>query len=88
MAARAGPLLRTWSGNGDRSWSDVSVPLGEAAAAGLLVRWRYSSDANYQGRGVYVDDIRVTGLRGPVFDDDRARDIEAVQADGWLRSRT
>ncbi len=88
--------LHTWSGAGGWRWHDVSVPLGTHAGAAdpagaggeLLVRWRYTSDALYQGRGVYVDDIRVTGLRGPVFDDDRAGDGELVRLDGWLRSRT
>jgi len=86
-------LVRTWSGDGDRRWHDETVPLGAYAGADgapheLLLRWRYSSDALYQGRGVYVDDIRVTGQRGPVFDDDRAGDAGLVITDGWVRSRT
>ena len=80
--------LRTWSGDGDRSWHDVAVPLGTSTGTDVLVRWRYVSDALYQGRGVYLDDIQVTGLRGPLFDDDRAADRDRVRTDGWLLSRT
>jgi CubicO group peptidase (beta-lactamase class C family) len=80
--------LLTWSGDGDRSWHDVAVPLGTSTGTDVLVRWRYVSDALYQGRGVYLDDIQVTGLRGPLFDDDRAADRDRVRTDGWLLSRT
>ena len=80
--------LRTWSGDGDRSWHDVAVPLGTSTGTDVLVRWRYVSDALYQGRGVYLDDIQVTGLRGPLFDDDRAADRDRVRTVGWLLSRT
>ncbi|HEX7188818.1 MAG TPA: serine hydrolase [Actinomycetes bacterium] len=80
--------LRTWSGDGDRSWHNVAVPLGTSTGTDVLVRWRYVSDALYQGRGVYLDDIQVTGLRGPLFDDDRAADRDRVRTDGWLLSRT
>jgi CubicO group peptidase (beta-lactamase class C family) len=78
-------VLQSWSGYGHRSWHDVTAPLG---ADDVLVRWRYTSDALYQGRGVYVDDFRVTGARGPLFDDDRDADRQLVRADGWLPSRT
>jgi CubicO group peptidase (beta-lactamase class C family) len=94
-AGQSWATLRTWSGNGDRRWHDVTVSLGRpastAATSGgedMLVRWRYTSDALYQGRGVYVDGVRVEGDRGPLFDDDRARDADRVRADGWVRSRT
>ena len=81
-------VLNSWSGDGDRSWHEVTVPLGGNVGSDVLVRWRYVSDALYQGRGVYLDGIQVTGLRGPLFDDDRAADRGQVRTDGWLLSRT
>jgi CubicO group peptidase (beta-lactamase class C family) len=87
-AGRTWSALRTWSGNGDRRWHDVAVPLAADGPGQLLLRWRYTSDALYQGRGVYVDGLRVVGQRGPLFDDDRARDARRIRADGWVRSRT
>ena len=54
----------------------------------VTLRWRYASDALYQGRGVYVDGIRVTSPGGVVFDDSRQRDADAVQLAGWSASAT
>lgn len=84
--------LGRWSGDGGRAWHRVStsLPAPDRAAGhrGLLLRWSYRSDALYQGRGVYVDGIRVVGERGPVFDDDRPADAGSVASDGWVRSGT
>jgi CubicO group peptidase (beta-lactamase class C family) len=51
------------------------------------LRWRYTTDAVYEGRGVYVDGIRVTGPRGTLFDDRRPADAARVQLSGWQVSR-
>lgn len=45
------------AGDGHRSWWKVTATL--SAAPKLQLRWRYTSDARYSGRGVYVDGIRV-----------------------------
>ena len=41
------------------------------------MRWRYDHDAANQGRGVYVDRVRVDGKRIPDY---------LYAADGWTRS--
>lgn len=60
------------SGFGGRVWHDASA----AAPADAEVRWRYASDATTQGRGVYVDRVRLDGSR---LD-------SALTPDGWSPS--
>ncbi len=64
------------SGFGGRRWheAEAEVPAG----ADLLLRWRYANDTLYQGRGVYVDGVRVDGHRVP--------DAQ-FSADGWELSK-
>jgi len=68
------------SGFGGRVWyaaaAVVDVPAGDQ-----LLRWRYETDGLYQGRGVYVDGIRVRGPGG-----ERLEDARTFQADGWILS--
>jgi hypothetical protein len=63
------------------------VDLG-ALRGDVALRWRYVSDALYQGRGVYVDGIEVTSHGRTVFDDSRPRDADAVRPMGWSASST
>jgi CubicO group peptidase (beta-lactamase class C family) len=79
--------LKHWSGWSGKQWGSQSVDLGALAGA-VTLRWRYASDALYQGRGVYVDGIRVTTPGHIVFDDSRQRDADAVQLAGWSASST
>ena len=79
--------LRRWSGWSGRTWGEQSVDLG-ALEGPVTLRWRYASDALYQGRGVYVDAIRVTSPGHVDFDDSRAQDADAVQLAGWSASAT
>ncbi|MFI9292084.1 serine hydrolase [Streptomyces gardneri] len=70
-----------WSG---RVWHTVSAPL---TAADARLRWRYTTDQRYVGRGVYVDGLRLldgTGL--PVFDEARPADGARIEVNGWTRS--
>jgi CubicO group peptidase (beta-lactamase class C family) len=46
------------SGSGHRSWWTVTAELATTNAVAL--RWRFTTDSRYTGRGVYVDGIRVT----------------------------
>jgi CubicO group peptidase (beta-lactamase class C family) len=59
------------SGYGGRRWWQVTAGLPGGATH---LRWSYRTDAGAQGRGVYVDRIRVTGSGPPT-----------VVADGWTR---
>ena len=73
---RSGPTTDgTISGFGGRRWHHASAMLPEGDD--VLVRWRYASDAANQGRGVYVDRVRVDGKRIP---------DDLYSADGWTRS--
>ena len=66
----------TLSGFGGRRWHAVTATLPEGDD--VLVRWRYANDAANQGRGVYVDRVRVDGTRLP---------DALFTADGWQQSR-
>ncbi|MET9725823.1 serine hydrolase [Streptomyces zaomyceticus] len=70
-----------WSG---RVWHRMSAPLPEAAT---LLRWRYTTDQRYVGRGVYVDGLRLLdGAGRPVFDEARPADGARITPNGWIRS--
>lgn len=79
--------LDHWSGWSGKRWHSESMDLG-ALLGDVQLRWRYSSDALYQGRGVYVDGIHVISQRNTVFDDSRHGDASTVQVDGWAPSTT
>ncbi|WP_245727427.1 serine hydrolase domain-containing protein [Streptomyces vietnamensis] len=73
--------LGGWSG---RVWHTVSAALPDANA---LLRWRYTTDQRYVGRGVYVDGLRLLDGAGlPVFDETRPTDGARIEANGWTRS--
>ncbi|MFS2281798.1 serine hydrolase [Microbacterium sp. OR21] len=46
----------TYENQGERTWgrAEAAVPAGTD-----VLRWRYTTDANTQGRGVYVDGVRL-----------------------------
>ncbi|MFI9209213.1 serine hydrolase [Streptomyces sp. NPDC053253] len=70
-----------WSG---RVWHTVSARL---PGADTLLRWRYTTDQRYVGRGVYVDGLRLLDGSGrPVFDEARPADGTRIEANGWTRS--
>ncbi|GGX01552.1 serine hydrolase [Streptomyces malachitofuscus] len=70
-----------WSG---RVWHDLTAAL--PAARGLTLRWRYTTDRLYVGRGAYVDAVRVEAPGGRLFDEARRADAARVRAEGWTRS--
>jgi hypothetical protein len=70
------------SGSGDRHWHQVTAELG---AGDQTIRWRYTSDPLYQGRGVYVDGVKITAGNGVLLDGERAP--ESFTATGWRLSR-
>lgn len=72
-----------WSG---RMWHRASAGLGGWRGRPVRLRWRYATDRQYVGRGVYVDDVRVTDGHRVLFDDGRRGDAERVELDGWTAS--
>ncbi|HEY3505700.1 MAG TPA: serine hydrolase [Actinocatenispora sp.] len=71
------------TGYGGRRWltGRASLPAGTRS-----VRWTYRTDVNSQGRGVYVDAIRVHDGHGVVFDSERSGDDALISANGWTRT--
>ncbi|EPD63051.1 hypothetical protein HMPREF1211_03392 [Streptomyces sp. HGB0020] len=67
-----------WSG---RVWHRARADL--PAHAGLTLRWRYSTDKLYVGRGVYVDGLRVEEGGRVLFDEAREGDLARIVAVGW-----
>ncbi|MER7518482.1 serine hydrolase [Streptomyces sp. NPDC126499] len=74
-----------WSG---RVWHTVRAALPDGPATGpVRLRWRYTTDRRYVGRGVYVDALRILDAGGrPLFDEARPADGARVEARGWVRS--
>ncbi|HEU4948124.1 MAG TPA: serine hydrolase [Kribbella sp.] len=70
------------SGSGDRHWQQASADL---AAGDQLLRWRYTSDPLYTGRGVYVDGVRIMSGHRVLLDAERTP--ESFVAAGWRLSR-
>ncbi|MFI9344751.1 serine hydrolase [Streptomyces sp. NPDC052773] len=67
-----------WSG---RVWHRLVADL--PAVRGLTVRWRYTTDRLYVGRGAYVDALRVTAGGEVLFDEARPADAARITAAGW-----
>jgi CubicO group peptidase (beta-lactamase class C family) len=74
----------SFSGFEGRQWLSAAADLPGGISD---LRWRYATDSLYQGRGISVDGIRVTGPHGPLFDDRRPGDAALVQLNGWQPSR-
>ncbi|GAA3630868.1 serine hydrolase domain-containing protein [Streptomyces chitinivorans] len=69
-----------------RVWHRALADLDAWRGRTVRLRWRYTTDARYVGRGAYVDGIRVEDGGRTVFDDSRRRDAGRVTADGWSLS--
>ncbi|MFI5673370.1 serine hydrolase [Streptomyces cellulosae] len=70
-----------WSG---RRWYRLTADL--PAARRLTLRWRYTTDRLYVGRGAYVDGLRVETADGVLFDEARPADGARIEARGWTVS--
>ncbi|MFE0426075.1 serine hydrolase [Streptomyces sp. NPDC058953] len=73
-----------WSG---RVWHRLTADLSAWRETGLRLRWRYTTDRRYVGRGAYVDGIRVEDGRRTVFDESRPRDAARIEPAGWTASK-
>jgi CubicO group peptidase (beta-lactamase class C family) len=88
LALRAGHTTWTvagpFSGFSGRRWATATATL---PAGTTSVRWRYTTDPAYEGRGVYVDGVRARDAAGHLlFDGERPADAARFQAAGWVRS--
>ncbi|HEU5156204.1 MAG TPA: serine hydrolase [Streptosporangiaceae bacterium] len=88
LSLRSGPYR--WSvdgvvaGSGGRRWARAEAAL---PAGTTRLRWRYTTDPSQQGRGVYVDGVRIKDAgHTVVFDGERPHDAALFESDGWLRT--
>ncbi|MDQ0989071.1 serine hydrolase [Streptomyces sp. V3I7] len=70
-----------WSG---RVWHRLTADL--PADRQVSLRWRYTTDRLYVGRGAYVDALRVEAGDTVLFDGARPADAARVVAAGWEQS--
>ncbi|WP_033292937.1 serine hydrolase domain-containing protein [Amycolatopsis jejuensis] len=70
------------SGHGHRSWWQVSAEVPAPVATAL--RWRYSTDASYTGRGISLDGVKVTERGQTVLDGEQ--NPSALVPSGWRLS--
>ncbi|MFD5072442.1 serine hydrolase, partial [Streptomyces sp. NPDC058369] len=75
--------LSGWSG---RVWHRLDADLAPWRGTGTVLRWRYTTDQLYVGRGVYVDAVRVEDGGRTVFDESRPGDARLITAEGWAPS--
>ena len=68
-----------WSG---RVWHGLTADLPPHSQ--LALRWRYSTDRLYVGRGVYVDGLRVRSDDAVLFDEARPGDADRIASVGWV----
>jgi CubicO group peptidase (beta-lactamase class C family) len=74
----------TFSGFAGRRWAKAGATL---PAGTTQVRWRYTTDPLYEGRGVYVDGVRASDAKGHVvFDGERPADAARFVTNGWVLS--
>ncbi|MCX4967670.1 serine hydrolase [Streptomyces sp. NBC_00654] len=72
-----------WSG---RRWHRLEADLVAWRGKEVRLRWRYTTDQLYVGRGAYVDAIRVRDGGRTVFDESRPQDAVRIEAAGWTAS--
>ncbi|MGW4035944.1 serine hydrolase [Streptomyces sp. NPDC004778] len=72
-----------WSG---RAWHRLEAELSAWRGKSLRLRWRYTTDQLYVGRGAYVDALRVRDGGRTVFDSEQPRDAGRIGATGWVLS--
>ncbi|MQA09168.1 MAG: serine hydrolase [Pseudonocardiaceae bacterium] len=70
--------VKSLSGAGHRAWWRVTASLGDRPVA---LRWRFTTDESYTGRGIYLDDLQVRDSSGVLLDGERRP--EAFTPDGW-----
>ncbi|MFK4211548.1 serine hydrolase [Streptomyces sp. NPDC030920] len=72
-----------WSG---RVWHHLEADLAAWRGKEVRLRWRYTTDQLYVGRGAYVDAVRVEDGHRTAFDESRSGDAARIEALGWTAS--
>lgn len=72
----------TYNNQGERTWGSATAML---PAGQHLLRWRYTTDGNTLGRGVFVDDIQVHEGNRTILNGER--DAETFRAEGFSQVR-
>ncbi|MFB7915718.1 serine hydrolase [Streptomyces sp. NPDC056061] len=72
-----------WSG---RLWHRLDADLDAWRGKEVRLRWRYTTDQLYVGRGAYVDAVRVESGGRTVFDGSGRADAARIEARGWTAS--
>ncbi|MEE1746555.1 serine hydrolase [Streptomyces sp. JV184] len=72
-----------WSG---RVWHHLEADLAAWRGKEVRLRWRYTTDQLYVGRGAYVDAVRVEDGHRTAFDESRPGDAARIEALGWTAS--
>ncbi|MFE7128459.1 serine hydrolase [Streptomyces sp. NPDC057617] len=72
-----------WSG---RVWHRLTADLAEWRGTEVRLRWRYTTDRLYVGRGAYVDALRIEDGGRTVFDEARQEDRARIGTAGWTAS--
>jgi len=73
-----------FAGFAGRQWIEATAVLPHRTR---YLRWSYACDPLYQGRGVYLDKVKVYQGRRVVFNSAKPADNERMVADGWILSR-
>lgn len=73
------------SGYEGRQWLTASASLAGLTGQ-VQLRWRYTTDTLYHGRGVYIDAIRITAGPELIFDDRIERDTAKLVLDGFTET--
>ncbi|MER5614905.1 serine hydrolase [Streptomyces sp. NPDC002215] len=72
-----------WSG---RVWHRLDADLAVWHGKEVRLRWRYTTDQLYVGRGAYVNAVRVEDGNRTLFDESRPADAARIEALGWTAS--
>ncbi|MQA78682.1 MAG: M6 family metalloprotease domain-containing protein [Streptosporangiales bacterium] len=72
-------------GSSDEKWTDLSYDLSAYAGKEVEVRFRYASDANTHGAGIFLDDFAVKAGDETVFSDDVESGTNGWTARGFTR---
>jgi CubicO group peptidase (beta-lactamase class C family) len=73
------------SGYQGRQWLAATASLAGLNGQ-VQLRWRYSTDRLYHGRGVYVDAVRITAGPELIFDDRTPHDAAKFVAEGFVQT--